>query len=209
MVNPKFAEALAVIRQAKGTVVVLLSGPDSANVSLSIVSKLDKAIHQLEFLTGSGVSAAGDPEAFPPVTNFMGEDIVVKEPVEVVVDPTEEERRIFLGKVDNIINSLLSETLTPGQVVVNSPLPEDELVIRGAAKRAGQEDFDTAEISTAFVDRIKAALLDQEAETARQDDIEQHLQGGLSEVVSVPVDAMGLPEVDQEAETAKSKKKGK
>lgn len=212
MVNPKFSAALDVLVKAKADIAELLNDADTGSVSIAITSNLDKAIGRLSFMTGTNISAASaDP--FPPVTNFMGEELEIKVPEEVVIDPTEEERKTFLAKVDNLTTSLLDGTLTPQEIVNNSPLPEDHTVIRGAAKRVGLEDYENAAITSEFVARIQDVLIEQAASDARQAEIDSQLQGGLTSIETVSSDAvtdMSEEALEQEAAATQTKKgKGK
>jgi hypothetical protein len=226
MVNENFKLALDILLHAKDQIKKVLSDADSASVLISIESKLDKGINQLAFLTQSGVTTAPAVDQFPPVTNFMGEDIVMKPAEPVVVDPTEEQRVAFVGKVDNIIASLLTGTLTPELVVKNSPLPEDHLVIRGAAKKLGLADYDTADITVDYVSEIMEAAGAQKLQADLELEAEAALRGNNLVVVTEEIlkdnpelaDAgvkvgdtveVPKPEEEEKATAAAQTKKGK
>lgn len=225
MVNENFKLALDILLHAKDQIRKVLSDADSASVLISIESKLDKGINQLAFLTQSGVTNAAVSDQFPPVTNFMGEDIVMKPAEPVVVDPTEEQRLAFVGKVDNIIASLLAGTLTPEEVVKNSPLPEDTLVIRGAAKKLGLADYDTADITADYVSEITEAAGAQKLQADLELEAEAALRGNDLVVVTDEIlednpelaeagvkvgDTVEVPKPEKAAAAAQTKKgKGK
>ena len=144
------------IQKLKVSTNKLLSGDEYGMINLSFNADIDRMINRFGFLAGIDVSSP-KPEDHPPVTNFMGEDI--NAPVEIDpedIKPGEEEKQAFLAKVEKLYNEL--DTIAPEGIINSYTLPEDKLVLRGVAKRAGVDGYEDKEITVDFIEEISKAI---------------------------------------------------
>lgn len=171
-----FAKALKALQDAKDKVTSILSGEEHSYVLLGITAHLDKTINRLSFLSGQTLTKeAGD--GFEPITEGLEDFKRTPLLTDEDLSPEEADRAAFLAKVDMVEQAVVS--LSPEAVVHNFTQPDDILALRGVAKRYGLEDYDTAEITPAFVIEIleainqkmeeDAALLKAEKEVAKAD----------------------------------------
>lgn len=166
------SQAVQVLVDAKSEVMALL---DKNNLTaISIEHGLDRLINKLKFLDGQSLDSGRVQTVFGPITEFMGEKInypvkIAEE--EIVPEPTAVE--LFVKKVDEFQEQL--PILDSAKVIDSYKTKEDLKVIRGAAKRAGLEDFKTAEITVDYVDQIKAGLAAKIAEKAKTDKVNADL----------------------------------
>jgi hypothetical protein len=202
--------AADVINAAKKEVLEILSGPEHASLSLATGPQLDSIVKRLYFMAGATPEVDQAPvNQFPPITNFMGEEITYPKMVAVEdFEATATEKDVFLDKVDRLYKEFTS---IPVDGILNSyTLPEDVLVIRGVAKTAGLEDYQDAEINSAFVEKIAKAIAEKDAETAKQKEIDAQLKS-LNQQADGPAADATKPEKtaevssEKDAETAKQK----
>ncbi len=150
---------MEVVESCQRAVNKILSDPQLIQNLLPINASFRQIKSRLAFVGGvlePEVNKASTPE-FPPITNFMGEDISRPSPlVSADINPTEAKRQDFLAKVDRLEKDLPG---MPTHVVLNAyTRKEDVLVLRGVAKRAGVAEFDKKEITVAFIEEIVVAL---------------------------------------------------
>lgn len=212
-------QAADILVKAKEDVQAALAGTENAFVLLATESQLNKAINRLQHLAGYDFNPTAS-EDFPPVTNFMGEEIV-RQPMitEEDLSPEDADKAIYLEKVETLYGRINS--MTPEQVLHNYTLPEDELVVRGVAKMAGVEDFETKEMDFEFIEDIQAAIaadaeyqkLEAEAEQALDVVVTEEILNENPELkeagVEVGETVQVAPTKEADAELAKSAKKGK
>lgn len=130
--------------------------PQSAQIEIIVDSELTKLINRLAAL-GGGTMFANDTQTFGPITEFMGEKIFVREGVkEEDITATLDEKQLFISQVDKMEKLLPS---VPAETIATSyTLPDDVTVLRGVAKRAGLDDYEEADINTAYILKIQEGL---------------------------------------------------
>jgi hypothetical protein len=170
-------QAADLLVETKEEVLVILSGDEHSSLSLAVGPQLQAIINRLYFMSGFTPEVITAPvDQFPPITNFMGEEIKLKKILTVEdSNPTDVERSIFLSKVENLYVEIVS--LAPDGILNAYTLPEDVLVLRGVAKKAGVEGYDEKEINLAFIEAIATAIHDKENEDAEQKRIDTELAG--------------------------------
>lgn len=148
-------KAAHVLVDAKDQIKVLLL-EDHPSLLLTVTSQLDLLINRLGHLSGIAIVHT-KAEEFKPVTNFMGEDIT--RPREVTSEDLSalpEDVAILVAKVDRLYAEF--DTIAPEGILNAYTIPEEQLVLRGVAKRAGVEDYEDAEINVYFIEKIAKAI---------------------------------------------------
>lgn len=143
-----------VITEAKQEVNKLLQGPPYNQNLIQINALFDRILNRLGFMAEVVEPENGKTteQAFKPITNFMGTEIkrAPSTATEVEVPDTEKEK--YLAKVDRLWRELPA---MPPTIVLNSyTQPDDVLVLRGVAKRAGVPDFADKELTIPFIEEI-------------------------------------------------------
>lgn len=164
-----FTEALSVLTAARAEIIEILA-EDGSTATISLKTGLDRMVNQLNFLTGNKLQTQVIKEEFKPVTDFMGSPIVRKLPVdEANLSPKELERQQFIQKVNDLEASI--DDRENKDILDSFSSAEDQLVIRGVAKRAGLDDYKTAEINADYLDMIREGLEENaDAATAKAND---------------------------------------
>lgn len=167
-------KAFAILQKAKSDVEKTLSAKEHSTLLLGITAGFNKISNKLAFLSGVNINQ-DSKRKFDPITNFMGEDLSIPEPIkEDDLSPSEKEKAVFISKVDKLYASI--DTIAIDGLLNDYKLPEDVLVIRGIAKRAGVEGYEDKEISVKFIEEIIAAKKQKEADDAEQTRIEEELK---------------------------------
>lgn len=171
-------ESLQLIKQTQQKVQVLLSGAEHNRNLLEINSLFERLKSRLVFM--GGVLEPEKPQndtksQFPPITNFMGEEIKSEPKItQEDLNPDEHRKKIFLEKVSQLYKQI---TEIPPQSILNSyTLPEDVLVLRGVAKRAGVEGFGERPLNVAFIEDIILAIEMKNEEAGTLDRIDGQMQ---------------------------------
>ncbi|MVT11367.1 hypothetical protein [Chitinophaga tropicalis] len=189
--NP-IGQTAELLEQAKSYAEDLLEGNPS--VILMVSSGLVAIINRLNFMAGRE-SQINKPVEFPPITEFMGEEIKYAKKIEKAdLTPAEADRQDFIKKVEQLYAQF--DSITPEGLLHGYTLPEDQLVIRGVAKRAGVEDYADRDIDIYFLEDIAAAIRQNAAADAKQQEIERQLAQGT--VVTNPQDTEGGQDSDEE-----------
>lgn len=151
------------LRKAKINVLEVLTPTNNSLLRIHAENALDNLINRFAFVAGDSSSVGNTSgQKFPPVTNFMGENIEISKPItRADLTSKEVEKNKILDKMSELQKVIYD--LENKQVLENYSLKEDKIVLRGLAKRAGVEDYAKAEINEAFIQEIKVGLLVKEA----------------------------------------------
>lgn len=151
----------------------ILTEPEHSSILLYAKGALGAMINRFHFLAGT-TPTASTTEQFPPVTNFMGEELTLPKPIKPEnLSPDELERDLFVDKVNRLYATI--QTIPVDGVLNSYTLPEDQLVIRGVAKRAGLEGYEDREINPAFISDICDAIKAKDARSVQETQIEAEL----------------------------------
>lgn len=141
---------------------------DVATFALTAEAQLTRLHSQLQFLVGGSDRVTVVPSAstkLEPITEFMGVPINRAKPVtQSQLTPKEQEKALLQEKADRLEESI--HTLENENIL--DSYKNDVLPIRLVAKRAGLEDFKTAEINGTYLDEIRSAMKSQAEYEAKQ-----------------------------------------
>jgi hypothetical protein len=169
----------------------LLSGTEHGATASLINHQLDQLINRVAFLGGNAPVSTATTE-FPPITEFMGEPINRAEPItEAQLAAGDLEKQIFTDKVEALYDNI--EAMFPDKVLNSYTIPEDVLVLRGVAKKAGVPDYSNAPLNVAFVEAIHEGIAKKREEELKQQQFEETIEGeDLTTKPSSPVPAPGV-----------------
>lgn len=151
-------QVISLLRDAREQSEKLLTNNSQNALQLAITFDLNKLINRLSFMSGTPI-AHNQREVmdFPPVTNFMGEEIVRAEVItEEVLEPHEDAKKIYVDKVDALEQTL--PTMSNEDILNAYTTVENVAVLRGVAKRASVEDYKEKELTVEFVEEIRSGL---------------------------------------------------
>lgn len=207
-------EVAAILSKTKAEINKLLEAKEHHMLLLGLNANLDKMANRVGFLSGTSLTS-DQSEKFKPVTNFMGEDISIPKKIDKdEIEPGEADRLIFVDKVERLYAEFL--TIPPDGILNSYTLPEDQLVVRGVAKKAGIEGYADREFTVQFLQEIAEGIKTNEAEDAKQKEIDLQLQqldnqSGADSVDSQDSQDSQDPQVEEKsqdkAEDAKQTKK--
>ena len=163
-------EAVTLVAKAKRELNKLLGGPEHVHNLLSINQHFDRISARLGFMGGVIEQPIKDPGAtdpHPPITKFMGETIVRETKITSFdLNPREAEKNAFLAKVDKLFAEI--GTLNAQAILNSYTRPEDIMVLRGVAKRAGVDGFEDKPITFDFIEEIQMGVELKKEETQTQ-----------------------------------------
>ena len=174
-------QSLIELKQTQTKINQLLSDPLFVHRRLEI-NKYFKLIEtQLKFMgavveptTKTSANGKDSHTAFKPITNFMGEKIEIAKPINPAdLQPTNPEKEKFIEKVNKLYTQFT--TLAPEGILNGYTIPEDVLVLRGVAKRAGVENFEERPLTSQFIEDIALAIGIKAEEEVTQKKIEKEL----------------------------------
>lgn len=168
-------QAAVILKKARSDVRAIMEEASMDNFYLGIGSLLDQSINKLSTITRAEiVNSNYGSGALLPVTNFMGEEIAP--PTKITqedISPRQAEKLDYIKKVDQLYNQF--DSLVPDEVLLSYTLPEDQLVLRGVAKRAGVNDYENSELTLKFVEEISKGIRQGAANVAAQAEIDSAL----------------------------------
>jgi hypothetical protein len=196
-------EAAMIVDQCKSDVAALLNAPENEYTKIHAEASLNKLSARLHHLAGSVPAGADKPTEFEPITNFMGEPIV---PAGILsaddLEPGEADRMAFVARVEKLEAEI--ETISPAGIINSYTTAEDQLVLRGVAKRAGVEDFEDAEITEAFIESIVAGIKEKRAAEALDAKVEAEIAALAQESEAQESEAQESEAQESEAQESES-----
>lgn len=165
-------ECLNIVAEAKNKCIQLLTGTPHVNNILelnALFTRIETKLTYMGAVTEPDLATKSlEQQMFQPITNFMGEEIVVSKPInKAQLSPKQDEVLKFQNDVTALYAGI--RTMEPGQVLRAHPLPEHILIVRGVAKRAGVDDFASAVWNEKFIEDIQLAIeLKEEVNEAQQ-----------------------------------------
>lgn len=166
-------QVISLLKEAKEQSEKLLADQSQNSLQLAVTFDLNKLINRLSYMSGTPI-AHNQREVmdFPPVTNFMGEEIVRAEAItEEVLQPKEDAKKIYLAKVESLEG--VFHELSNEDILHMYTTPEDVMVLRGVAKRAGVEDYKEKELTLEFVEEIRTGLAAKSQNKQTEADIDK------------------------------------
>ncbi len=145
-------------------------------ILLGFNADIDRLINRFAFLSGQEVKPSSNEE-FLPVTNFMGEEIKpIKELKPEDITPGDEERQIFINKVDRLYADF--DTIEPEGILNAFKIADYQIILRGVAKRAGVDGYEDRGINLTFIEEIGKAIKQKTADELEQKEIEEKINNG-------------------------------
>jgi hypothetical protein len=170
--------AAAILQEASAKVAEALDQPEHGMIRLAVTTDITKVINRLLHLGGIAVQVPRvGPDEFPPITNFMGEDITQKNPLLGPLADTRipDDVQLLLARIEKYYP--IFDTIAPEGIINDfGSRIDDILLIRGIAKRAGVPDFEDARITIAFIEKIQKAIIKKRKDEKAQERIEQNLK---------------------------------
>ncbi len=153
-------EALQLLLDSRVKILALLQQTHYTNLQVSVDNNLNQLIHFFRHTTGAADTTLGNDStiSFGPLSSFMGEPVHAPTAIDVtLLTPSVEERELLKQKVLQLEASIEN---SDNDVVINSyALPEDELVLRGLAKKLEITGYETSPIDYDFINAIRAAVV--------------------------------------------------
>lgn len=152
-----------------------------------VTSDLNRLLLDLHHLAGTvpNIKTQSIADQFPPITKFMGEEITLPKKIKVEdLTPGEAERAIYVDKVTTLYSQI--ETMSPEGVLNSYTIPEDVLVLRGVAKKAGVEGYDEKPLNIPFIEEIVKGIQDKRNADAEQTKIDQQLSAQENKAPAEP-----------------------
>lgn len=180
-------DAIAVIQKAKENLSRLLADPLYNGNLLEINANFKRIENRLQFMGGILTDKKADPTGSKKtLTSFMGKKLSgAKEDAKAMrasISPSDEKKRIYLEKVGKLYQDI--SNYPPQSILTNYRRSEDIMVLRGVAKRAGVEDFETRELTIQFVQDIITAIQKKEEEGETQAGIDAAVDAQQGTVLS-------------------------
>jgi hypothetical protein len=179
-------KAINILAKAKNDVNQALAENVHELTKISISHTLTREINKLNFLSGANPIDNSTQQEYPPVTEFMGEPINrLKEVVALDLIPTPTEKEEFLAKVDALQLTFRERSKqAKGPETLIADYSKEPKLLRAVAIRAGLEDARDGLINIDFIQRIKSGLDANDTRAKEEDEINQFLENGISEVVT-------------------------
>lgn len=161
MANTALEQAASIISDAREALKSLLETEHNI-LFVGMNARLTQMQNQLAFASGSDLVSAA-PAKFEPVTDFMGEKIERAKKIEASdLSPKEMEKKLLQDKINSLQKEL--PNLTNEQILES--YMNDQIVIRGIAKRAGLDNYRDSEINSTFLDEIRTGFNQQAKDAA-------------------------------------------
>lgn len=198
--SQKLLDAIKILTAAKVEATETIKEADEhGHLTIIIGTNMERLINQLAFVAGVSIGSTEKVD-FPPVTNFMGEEITVPKPIkEEDYSVDEFEVKSFVDKVNRLYNEI--ESIAPEGVLNSYTIPEDQMVLRGVAKKAGVEGYEDRVINESFINDIVTAKKAKEQDEAKQREIDAQLAAQQSTQQPIPpINDTPADEGDEEEE---------
>lgn len=170
-------ECLKLVADTQREMNKLLSGPEHVGNLLPLNGFFDRIRTRLVFMGGviEHDEKTTTKHEFGPITNFMGDKIVRPEKVTAAdLNPTEAAKQKYIARVESLYKEL--PLLSPSALLNAYSIPEDILVLRGVAKRAGVKGYEDRELTVDFIEDIILSIEMKNEEKKKQDLIDDQLK---------------------------------
>jgi hypothetical protein len=191
MNNFAIVSVIAVLEEAKAESLSHLTDPRYKSLSLFLEGNFKTMINRLKVMTGNNLGSATS-QTFAPITDFLGDKVHVSKAVlEEDINPIEEDIKKFRADVQGLYDTILSYSTE--LILKSHTLPEHTMILRGVAKLAGVEDYQTKEIGEAFIDEIKRAINQQLKRKQQEEDFNQNLPDNKTETPVKEIPPADIP----------------
>jgi hypothetical protein len=195
----KILQALEIVKKAKADINKLFNDPQHIQSLLEINSNFQRLETKLEFMSSVLSPAKKDSSAkklFPPLKSFMGQKLSVNQPLKQEdLTPSESRKKDFIGKVDKLWNEI--GNFTSDTILQNYRIDRDIMIIRGVAKRAGVEDYESRVLDVPFIEEIQMAVELKKEELEKQEEIDDATKQTSEPQVLTEEDIAADPELQK------------
>ena len=166
--------ALDILLDARVKILELLQQTPYTNLQVSVDNNFNQLINFFRHTTGTSASTPeiNSTTFFEPLNSFMGEAVHTPTAIDItLLTPKAEDTELLKQKILQLEASIDN---LDNDVVMNSyALPEDELVLRGLAKKLEMADYETKPIDYDFINTIRTALVQHQALEEQKEAIDQ------------------------------------
>ena len=166
--------ALDILLDARVKILELLQATPYTNLQVSVDNNFNQLINFFRHTTGTSASTpeVNSTTFFEPLNSFMGEPVHTPTAIDItLLTPSVEDTELLKQKVLQLESSI--EQLDNDVVINSYALPEDELVLRGLAKKLEIADYETKPIDYDFINTIRTALVQHQALEEQKEAIDQ------------------------------------
>jgi len=152
--------ALDILLDTRVKILELLQQTPYTNLQVSVDNNFNQLINFFRHTTGASASTPeiNSTTFFEPLNSFMGEPVLAPAAIDItLLTPTVEDTELLKQKVLQLEASI--ENLDNDVVMNSYALPEDELVLRGLAKKLEVTDYETRVIDYDFINAIRTAVV--------------------------------------------------
>lgn len=147
----------------------------ASQLKLRLNTDLDKLLNHLNFLSGTEPIIQSTEPMFKPLTEFMGDPITLPKQIKPEdLQPSDADRELYLQKVNKLYEEI--DTIAEQGILNSYTIPEDVMVLRGVAKKAGIEGYEDRPIDEAFINNIVKAKAAKIAGDKQQQEIDRKLK---------------------------------
>lgn len=174
-------DSLQKIKQAQVEVNKNLADTDYRANLLELNSLFQRLIARLVFMGGiENPNEPQKPRSLQPMTRFMGRDVKQDKTANADLDPTEHAKQQYLQKVNKLYESI---QFTQPSIILNAyTMIDDVMVLRGVAKKAGVQGYESKDLDQAFIEEIQFAIAAKIEETQLQKNIDDKSKGKGTEI---------------------------
>lgn len=175
--NTPMKDALALVKQCQIETNQKLTEANLPLVKLEINKLFERIITRLGFSGAVVEPENGKKETgnkFPPIKSWMGREVTRAPKVTLEqLTPAEADLNQVRDNVRKLYNSFLKRK--PDEILRSHKLPEDILILRGVAKWAGVEDYETKDLNIPFMEDIALAIMEKQDLEKKQDKFQKEL----------------------------------
>jgi len=162
--------ALDILLDARVKILELLQATPYTNLQVSVDNNFNQLINFFRHTTGASASTpeVNSTNFFEPLHSFMGDPIHASTAIDItLLTPKAKDTEVLRQKVLQLEASIDN---LDNDVVMNSyALPEDELVLRGLAKKLAIADYETRSIDYDFINAIRTAVVTNKTLEQKED----------------------------------------
>lgn len=194
----KYQKAFEVLSKALKEVDDILKGTP---LYLIVITSLTKIVNRLSRHTSNSLVSNNSEKKSKPLTKIMGQAIPQRKVNDTVPSVELSDKELFKEKVEAYF--LEFPTLSTESIFNRLIGPLDAAVLRGVAKKAGVQDFETHDINVSFVEKIQKGIKALSDLDEQELEIEQQLKEELENISKQVDEQSDLDEDDIEEKLIK------
>lgn len=154
----KIKKVITILTNAKQDVANELQGTEFENINLRVKHSIEQMVNLMGHYGNLEVShTVSQPQKLEPITEFMGEKIEGAKKVQSEdIEPGLDAKQLFKNKVQALYDSFLERE--DDELLTSNTIAEDQLALRGVAKKAGVLDYGIRDLTIQFIQEIKDGI---------------------------------------------------